>query len=76
MEEFKNLKSFADKIMYNSLLGVCAEMLNVDEGLRLLDEVRAARIAPSYYTLSTMVKLLGCARYNTLDVECVGECYL
>ena len=76
MEEVKSFKSCADKIMYNSLFDVCAEYQNVDEGLRLLGEVRAARIAPSYYTLSTMVKLLGHARHNTLDVQCVRECYL
>ena len=44
--------------MYNSLLYGCAKKQNVDEGLRLLDEMRATRI----YTLSIMVKLLGNAR--------------
>ena len=59
----KSLESFApDEIMYNSLLDGCAKKQNVDEGLRLLDEMRAARVAPSNNTLSIMVKLLGNAR--------------
>jgi pentatricopeptide repeat protein len=63
MEEMKSLESFApDEIMYNSLLDGCAKKQLVDEGLRLLDEMREARIAPSNYTLSIMVKLLGNAR--------------
>ena len=47
---------------YNSLFGVCAEKQNVDEGPRLLGEVRAVRIAPSYYTLSIRVKLVDYTR--------------
>ena len=58
-----SLESFApDDIMHNSLLDGRAKKQNVDEGLQFLDEMRAARIAPSNCTLSTMVKLLGNAR--------------
>ena len=48
--------------MYNSLLNGCPEKQNVDEGLRLFNEMRAARIAPSNCTLSIMLKLLGYVR--------------
>ena len=48
--------------MYSSLLNGCPEKQNVDEGLRVFNELRAARIAPSNYTLSIMVKLLGYKR--------------
>ena len=63
VKEMKSLERFApDEIMYNSLLNGWAKKQNVDEGLRLLDEMRAAVIAPFNYTLSIMVKLLGYAR--------------
>ena len=59
VDEMKSLESFApDEIMYNSLFNDCPEKQNVDEGLRLFNEMRAAHIAPSIYTLSIMVKLL------------------
>ena len=48
--------------MYISLFDVCAKKQNVDEGLRFLKRVRAARIAPSNYTLSIMVRLLDYVR--------------
>ena len=60
MDEIKSLESFApDEIMYDSLFSGCPEKQNVDEGLRLFNELRAARMAPSNYTLNVMVKLLG-----------------
>ena len=60
MDEIKSLESFApDEIMYDSLFNGCPEKQNVDEGLRLFNEMRAARIAPSNYTLIIMVKLFG-----------------
>ena len=60
VDEMKSLESFApDEIMYNSLVNGCPEKQNVDQGLRLFNEMRAARIAPHNCTLSIMVKLLG-----------------
>ena len=51
MVGMKSLENFApDEIMYNSLLDGCAKKQLVDEGLRLLDEMREAHIAPSNYT--------------------------
>ncbi|EER16452.1 pentatricopeptide repeat-containing protein, putative, partial [Perkinsus marinus ATCC 50983] len=56
-------KKFApDEIMYNSLLDGCAKQHRVDQALQLLDEMRANGVAPSNYTLSILVKLLGRAR--------------
>ena len=59
----KNLPSSTpDEIMYNSLLDGSPKKQNVGKGLRLWDEMQSARNAPSNYTLSIMVKLLGYAR--------------
>ena len=73
MDEIKSLESFApDEIMYD-----CPEKQNVDEGLRLFNEMRAARIAPSNYTLNMMVKpalvpglSVGPERFSS---QCPGE---
>ena len=74
VDEMKSLESSApDEIMYNSLLNGCAKKQNVDEGQRLLDEMRAARIAPSNNTLSIMVKLLGYARRLNQAFQLVEE---
>ena len=63
VDEMKGLASSTpDEIMYNSLLDGSPKKQNVGKGLRLLDEMRASRIAPSTYTLSITVKLLGFAR--------------
>ncbi|KAF4692881.1 hypothetical protein FOZ60_012383 [Perkinsus olseni] len=51
-----------DEIMYNSLLDGCAKQHRVEQALELLDEMRANQVAPSNYTLSILVKLLGRAR--------------
>merc|ERR1719198_730015 len=51
-----------DEVLYNSLLDGCARQHRLDDALRLLDGMRASNIAPSNYTLSIMVKLLGRAR--------------
>ena len=42
IEEIKSLKNFADEILYISFFDVCAEKQNVDEGLRLLDEIQSS----------------------------------
>jgi len=51
-----------DEVMYNSLLDGCAKQQRLEEALRLLKEMRASGVAPSNYTLSILVKLLGRSR--------------
>lgn len=51
-----------DEVMYNSLLDGCARQQRLDDALRLLANMKEAGVAPSNYTLSIMVKLLGRAR--------------
>jgi len=63
LEDMKSDDKFApDEIMYNSILDGCAKQHRVDESLRVLDEMKASGIAPSNYTLSILVKILGHAR--------------
>jgi len=52
----------ADEVMFNSLLDGCARQHRLDDALKLLDRMKLASVAPSNYTLSIMVKLLGRAR--------------
>jgi len=51
-----------DEVMFNSLLDGCARQHRLDDALRLLENMKDAGVAPSNYTLSIMVKLLGRAR--------------
>merc|ERR1719213_1083945 len=54
-----------DEVMYNSLLGGCAKEHRPDEALQLLDDMRKYNVAPSNYTLSMLIKLMGrCRRIN------------
>lgn len=63
LEEMKkDGKYCADEILYNSLLDGCAKGHRIDDALRLLDDMKAANLTPSNYTLSILVKLLGRAR--------------
>jgi len=66
LELVKGMKQDAkyapDEVMYNSLLGGCAKEHRVDEALHLMDDMRASGVAPSNYTLSMLVKLLGRSR--------------
>merc|ERR1719218_391387 len=63
LEEMKRDSKFApDEILYNSLLDGCAKQHRVDEALKLLDDMKASGTAPSNYTLSILVKLMGRAR--------------
>merc|ERR1719214_338803 len=63
LEEMKHDAKFApDEILYNSLLDGCAKQHRVDEALRLLEDMKASGTAPSNYTLSILVKLMGRAR--------------
>jgi len=63
LEDMKGDDKLApDEITYNSILDGCAKQHRVDEALRLLEEMKSTGIAPSNYTLSILVKLLGHAR--------------
>merc|ERR1719379_706061 len=58
-------KHSPDEVMYNSLLGGCAKEHRPDEALQLLNDMRKFNVAPSNYTLSMLVKLMGrCRRIN------------
>merc|ERR1719454_2255119 len=58
-------KHAPDEVMYNSLLGGCAKEHRPDEALQLLNDMRKYSVAPSNYTLSMLVKLMGrCRRIN------------
>jgi len=58
-------KHAPDEVMYNSLLGGCAKEHRPDEALQLLNDMRKHNVAPSNYTLSMLVKLMGrCRRIN------------
>merc|ERR1719440_2258152 len=58
-------KHAPDEVMYNSLLGGCAKEHRPDEALELLNDMRKFGVAPSNYTLSMLVKLMGrCRRIN------------
>jgi pentatricopeptide repeat protein len=54
-----------DEVMYNSLLDGCAKEQRPDDALKLLSDMRKGGVAPSNYTMSMLVKLMGrCKRLN------------
>jgi pentatricopeptide repeat protein len=58
-------KHAPDEVMYNSLLSGCAKEHRPDEALQLLSDMKKSGVAPSNYTLSMLVKLMGrCKRLN------------
>jgi len=58
-------KHAPDEVMYNSLLGGCAKEHRPDDAIQLLNDMREYKVAPSNYTLSMLVKLMGrCRRIN------------
>merc|ERR1719160_1390376 len=60
-------KHTPDEVMYNSLLGGCAKEHRPDEAIQILSDMRKyngyvhhrSNVAPSNYTLSMLVKLMG-----------------
>merc|ERR1719353_1414502 len=66
LEDMKTSGKHApDEVMYNSLLGGCAKEHRPDEALQLLSDMKKYNVAPSNYTLSMLVKLMGrCKRLN------------
>jgi len=71
MQEETKLKP--DEIMFNSLLDGCAANNLFEEGENLLKEMLQAKIAPSNFTLSIMVKMLNRARKIEQAFELVEE---
>merc|ERR1719491_1306627 len=54
-----------DEVLYNILLDGCAKEHRPNDALKLLDDMRTHGVAPSNYTLSMLVKLMGrCRRLN------------
>jgi len=51
-----------DEILYNCLLDGCAKEHRLEEALSLYEEMKGQGVAPSNFTLCTLVKLLGRAR--------------
>merc|ERR1719218_449 len=76
LEEMKRDAKFApDEILYNSLLDGCAKQHRVDEALKLLEDMTQSGTAPSNYTLSILVKLMGRSRrlnqaFTVIDQLC------
>lgn len=63
VEEMKTTSGLCpDEVMYNSLLDGCAKQQRLEEALHILDEMQRAKVAPSNYTLSIVIKLLGRAK--------------
>jgi len=54
-----------DEVVYNSLLDGCAKEHRPNDALKLLDEMKATGVAPSNYTLSMLIKLMGRCRKLT-----------
>merc|ERR550532_486218 len=52
-------KFLPDEMMYNSLLSGCAREQRISDALQIVNEMRNTGVAPSNYTLSMLVKLLG-----------------
>merc|ERR1719271_1694528 len=74
VEEMKRDGKFApDEILYNSLLDGCAKQQRVDEALRLLEDMRDSGVAPSNYTLSILVKLMGRSRRLNQAFKIIDE---
>merc|ERR1719161_529547 len=51
-----------DEILYNCLLDGCAKEHRIEQALELYDNMKNDNVAPSNFTLCTLVKLLGRAR--------------
>lgn len=51
-----------DEVMFNSLLDGCAKEHRPNDALKLLEDMKKLFVAPSNYTMSIMVKLMGRCR--------------
>jgi len=60
LEEMRKQGTFKpDEMLYNTLLSGCARQQRLKEALEIVNEMRSTGVAPSNYTLSMLVKLLG-----------------
>merc|ERR1719191_2295382 len=59
LKEVHACKFQPDEVMYNSLLDGCAREHRPDDALKLLSSMRQGGVAPSNYTMSMLVKLMG-----------------
>jgi len=68
LDEMRRQGTFvADEMLYNTLLSGCAREQRISDALRIVNEMRNTGTAPSNYTLSMLVKLLGrCKRLGQL----------
>jgi len=68
LEEVRKQGTFmADEMLYNTLLSGCAREQRISDALQIVNEMRITGTAPSNYTLSMLVKLLGrCKRLGQL----------
>jgi pentatricopeptide repeat protein len=71
----KSKKLMPDEVIFNSLLDGCAREHRLDDALNLLEDMRKSGVAPSNYTLSILVKLLGRSRrlsqaFTTVETIC------
>jgi pentatricopeptide repeat protein len=69
LEVLKNMKADGkyspDEAMFNNLMGGCAKVHRPDEAIAILHDMKKFGVAPSNYTLSVLVKLMGrCRRVN------------
>jgi len=62
-----------DEIVYNALIDGCGRQQKVQRALQVLADMRAAKIAPSNYTLSILVKLLGRAHKLSEAIALVDD---
>jgi pentatricopeptide repeat protein len=63
LEDMRREKVFApDEILYNSLLDGCVRQNRVEQALQLVQDMKDSGTAPSNYTLSILIKLLGRSR--------------
>jgi pentatricopeptide repeat protein len=65
----KNGKNQPDEIVYNTILDGCVQAKLVKEGEKIFADMQASRIAPSNYTVTCMIKLMGQARRVDRAIE-------
>jgi pentatricopeptide repeat protein len=63
LKDMQRERVFApDEILYNSLLDGCVRQNRVEQALQLVEDMKDSGTAPSNYTLSILIKLLGRSR--------------
>jgi len=62
-----------DEIVYNALIDGCGRQQKVTRAMQVLEDMYAAHISPSNYTLSILVKLLGRARKLSEAITLVDD---